>query len=141
MFPWPAVGSALPPAQALTGCQPQQHGSCRCSKASSRGWSGVLRTSTKCPWCFAFYSLDPKYFFLFFPESLASWPDHNHVSVAHIHCSTAIALILLLQRTPRAAWEAHGIFLQDTAFAACSQTHWFVPSSVAVSCTATNRHH
>lgn len=111
-------------------------------KPSSRGWAAVLRNSKKRPWYFAFYRVDPKYFFPpFFPERLTLRVHHYQVSVAPIYCSTAVAWILFLQRTPRFAWEAYGIFFQDTAFAACRKTHWFVPSPVAVPCTAMNRHH
>lgn len=114
----------------------QQHSSWRCSEALKQR----LVCTQNLPDAFPFIVLTPSTFFPFLSRRPHLWPKHYHVSVAHIHCSTATALILLLQRMPELLGKPM-VFLQDTAIAACSETHWFVPSSVAVSCTAMNRHH
>lgn len=65
-FPGQQLGQHCPLLRLWPAASPSSRAAVGAVKPSSRGWSVVFRTSTKCPWCFAFYNVDPKYLFFSF---------------------------------------------------------------------------
>lgn len=144
MCPWQAAGSALSLAGALTSCQPQQHSSCKCSKAFKQRLICSTQNQHK-------MSLDAFSFIVLTPATFFSFPSFSlflHLVATPLSylCGShplqhSYSFAIIAPEDSQSYLGSPWVFLRDTASAACSETHCFVPSSVAVSCTAMSRHH